>query len=91
MCANTNSRLDQANTTTDDSIGFNFRYANYYYLPSGDGFSEFRDLYKVYGIRFIFLVTGQAGKFDIVPLLINIGSGLALTGTQILFLFVLII
>jgi hypothetical protein len=63
------------------SKGYNFRYANYYYLPDPNNpnqFSEHRDLFKVYGIRFIFLLTGQGGKFDIVPLIINIGSGLAL-------------
>jgi hypothetical protein len=73
------------------SVGFNFRYANYYYLPEGDAFTQYRDLYKVYGVRFLFLLNGQGGKFDIVPLLgidevyimgnellVNIGSGLAL-------------
>ena len=63
-------------------------------MPNGDGFTEYRDLYKVYGVRFLFLLNGQGGKFDIVPLLgllqkkikrkkviffiVNIGSGLAL-------------
>jgi hypothetical protein len=38
----------------------------------------YRDLFKAYGIRFIIKVTGRAGKFDVVPLLLNIGSGVGL-------------
>lgn len=53
--------------------GWNFRYANYY----GD---NLRTLYKAYGIRFVVLVQGRGGKFNIVPLLLNVGSGLALLG-----------
>ena len=49
-------------------------YANYYYE---DGVQH-RDLIKAYGLRFIINVEGQAGKFDVVPLVFNIGSGLAL-------------
>ena len=37
-----------------------------------------RDLYKVYGIRILVRVTGEAGKFSIVPLLLTIGSGIGL-------------
>ena len=37
-----------------------------------------RDLYKAYGILFVFSVQGTAGKFNVIPLFINIGSGLAL-------------
>ena len=37
-----------------------------------------RDLYKVYGIRSLVRVTGEAGKFSIVPLLLTIGSGIGL-------------
>ena len=33
---------------------------------------------KAYGLRFIINVTGKAGKFNIVPLLISVGSGLGL-------------
>lgn len=35
---------------------------------------EYRDLYKVYGVRFIFLTSGIGRKFNIVPLFINIGK-----------------
>jgi len=65
------------------SVGYNFRYANHYYLPDSNSpgdFVEYRDLIKVFGIRFIFLINGRAGKFNIVPLIINIGAGLALLG-----------
>ncbi|EDV21626.1 uncharacterized protein TRIADDRAFT_59819 [Trichoplax adhaerens] len=37
-----------------------------------------RDLIKAYGIRFVFIIVGRAGRFSVVPLLLNIGSGLAL-------------
>ena len=40
--------------------------------------TEARDLIKAYGIRFVIHVTGEAGKFSVVPLLLNIGSGLGL-------------
>ena len=32
----------------------------------------YRDLFKAYGIRFIIKVSGEAGKFAIVPLLLNL-------------------
>lgn len=66
------NRIDNSRVKSFSS-GFNFRYANYYYLPEGTEWVEHRDLYKVFGIRFIFLISGKAGKFDIIPLLINIG------------------
>lgn len=52
-----------------------FRFANYYRQPGGD---SQRDLIKAYGILFIFTVSGRAGKFSIVPLVLNIGAGVAL-------------
>ncbi|OQV14284.1 P2X purinoceptor 4 [Hypsibius exemplaris] len=62
-------RLDET------SKGWNFRYADYWTDAAGE---ERRTLMKVYGIRFVFYVSGQAGKFSIVPFLTNIGAGLAL-------------
>ena len=50
------------------------RYASTY---ERDG-KLYRDLVKAYGIRFIIKVTGTAGKFGIIPLLLNIGSGIGL-------------
>nr|XP_040036052.1 P2X purinoceptor 5 isoform X2 [Gasterosteus aculeatus aculeatus] len=53
------------------------RYARYYKDQNGE---TFRTLYKVYGIRFDIMINGQAGKFNIVPTIIAIGSGIALLG-----------
>ncbi|XP_069741105.1 P2X purinoceptor 1 isoform X2 [Narcine bancroftii] len=58
------------------SVGFNFRYAKYY-KESG---IEMRDLYKVFGIQFYLLVHGKAGKFDIIPTMTTIGSGIGVFG-----------
>jgi len=60
-----------------NSKGYNYRYAYYQIDASG---RKMRDLYKLFGIRFIFLVSGNGGKFDIGVLLLNLGSGLALLG-----------
>ncbi|XP_054718190.1 LOW QUALITY PROTEIN: P2X purinoceptor 4-like [Uloborus diversus] len=62
-------RLDE-----DDSPiapGLNFRYAHYYTDSQ-------RTLYKAYGIKFIIMAQGRGGKFNVVPLFLNIGSGLGL-------------
>ncbi|XP_069135018.1 P2X purinoceptor 4-like isoform X1 [Argopecten irradians] len=66
-------RLDSADFSL--SQGFNFRYAKFYRDPDG---REVRTLYKAFGIKYIVTVIGQAGKFNVVPLLLNIGSGLGL-------------
>jgi len=58
---------------TKISPGWNFRYANYHE-------ENRRTLFKAYGIRFIIDVRGQAGKFDILPTMLNVGSGFALFG-----------
>jgi len=50
------------------------RYASTY---ERDG-KLYRDLVKAFGIRFIIKVTGTAGKFSVIPLLLNIGSGIGL-------------
>ncbi|GFS12706.1 p2X purinoceptor [Elysia marginata] len=61
------------------SRGFNFRYANQFGVAQPDGsFKLYRNLYKAYGVRFLVTVQGTAGKFSVVPLLLNVGSGLAL-------------
>ncbi|KAK2828777.1 hypothetical protein Q5P01_019811 [Channa striata] len=66
-------------TSINNSItsGYNFRYARYYKDQNGE---TYRTLYKVYGIRFDIMATGQAGKFNIIPTVIAIGSGVALMG-----------
>ncbi|XP_059844163.1 P2X purinoceptor 4-like isoform X1 [Hypanus sabinus] len=59
------------------SPGYNFRFARYYKNENG---TQARNLYKAYGIRFVIKAFGEAGKFSIIPTMINIGSGLALLG-----------
>lgn len=75
------NRLDNKHTQSISS-GYNFRFARYYRDPHG---VEFRDLMKAYGIRFDVIVNGKAGKFSIIPTVINIGSGLALMGAGAFF------
>ncbi|KAJ6655723.1 hypothetical protein lerEdw1_004776 [Lerista edwardsae] len=58
------------------SPGFNFRFAKYY----RENGTDFRSLYKVFGIRFDILVDGKAGKFDIIPTMTTIGSGIGIFG-----------
>ncbi|ETE58178.1 P2X purinoceptor 1, partial [Ophiophagus hannah] len=58
------------------SPGYNFRYARYYRENGRD----MRILYKVFGIRFDILVNGKAGKFDIIPTMTTIGSGIGIFG-----------
>uniref|UniRef100_A0A4X2K1G2 ATP receptor n=1 Tax=Vombatus ursinus TaxID=29139 RepID=A0A4X2K1G2_VOMUR len=53
------------------------RFAKYYKDANG---TEVRTLIKAYGIRFDVIIFGKAGKFNIIPTMINIGSGLALLG-----------
>ncbi|CDQ59023.1 unnamed protein product [Oncorhynchus mykiss] len=60
-----------------ESTGFNFRHARYYKNESGE---VYRTQFKVYGIRINIMVHGKAGKFCIIPTVINIGSGLACIG-----------
>ncbi|XP_034088902.1 P2X purinoceptor 5 isoform X1 [Gymnodraco acuticeps] len=69
------TRLDRGLNNSVTS-GYNFRYARYFKDENG----TFRTLYKVYGIRFDIMINGQAGKFNIVPTIIAIGSGIALLG-----------
>lgn len=68
------TRLDDAKAPI--AAGFNFRYAQYYYINE----TLHRDLIKAFGIRFLINAHGRAGKFHLLPLTMNIGSGLALLG-----------
>ncbi|TRY94440.1 hypothetical protein DNTS_011366 [Danionella cerebrum] len=75
------TRLDSSdNLQHSATSGYNFRFARYYNDAAGQ---TFRNLFKVYGIRFDILVNGKAGKFSIIPTVINIGSGLALMGAGV--------
>jgi hypothetical protein len=67
-------RFDTKFKTSSASSGFNFRFSNKYYVNS----TEYRTLYKAYGLRFIINVNGQAGKFSILPFMLSIGSGIGL-------------
>lgn len=60
--------------------GFNFRYADKYDV----GDATYRNLIKAYGLRFIIVVTGKAGKFDFIPLLITVGSGIGLLAIPVI-------
>ena len=63
------SRLDDPHSKI--APGLNYRRAEYY----GD---NARTLYKTYGIHLIVNVHGEARKFSLIPLLLNLGAGLAL-------------
>ena len=63
------SRLDSPEAKI--SPGSNFRHADYFNQNR-------RTLIKAYGLTFIVNVHGSAGKFSIVPTLLNLGAGLAL-------------
>ncbi|XP_031994811.1 P2X purinoceptor 5 isoform X1 [Hylobates moloch] len=75
------SRLDNK-LSKSVSSGYNFRFARYYRDAAG---VEFRTLMKAYGIRFDVMVNGKAGKFSIIPTIINVGSGVALMGAGAFF------
>ncbi|KAK2816284.1 hypothetical protein Q7C36_022555 [Tachysurus vachellii] len=74
------TRLDI--TKGSNISGYNFRFARYYKDKDG---KPYRSLFKVYGIRFDIMVNGEAGKFSIVPTVVNIGSGVALMGVGVFF------
>ncbi|KAL4641709.1 P2X purinoceptor 3-like [Arapaima gigas] len=67
-------RLDEENSV---SKGYNFRYARYYKVEPG---TEYRTLFKAFAIRFDVLVYGSAGKFNVIPTLINIVAALTSVG-----------
>ncbi|XP_033703866.1 P2X purinoceptor 5 isoform X1 [Delphinus delphis] len=71
------NRLDNRFSENSLSSGYNFRFAKYYRDAAG---VELRTLFKAYGIRFDVMVNGKAGKFNIIPTVINVGSGVALMG-----------
>ncbi|KAK2816339.1 hypothetical protein Q7C36_022610 [Tachysurus vachellii] len=58
------------------SVGYNFRTAKYY----TENKIQKRTLMKVFGIYIEIIVYGQASKFDIIPTLTAIGSGVGIFG-----------
>ncbi|XP_071338131.1 P2X purinoceptor 4b [Trachinotus anak] len=67
-------RLDNKHQVNNVAPGYNFRFAKYYKTPDGE---ETRTLIKAYGIRFDVIVFGTAGKFGIVPTIVNLGAALS--------------
>jgi P2X purinoceptor 4 len=45
---------------------------------------EYRVLYKAYGLRFIINVSGTAGKFNIIPLMLSAGAGIGLMSFSVI-------
>ncbi|CAI5644516.1 unnamed protein product [Oreochromis niloticus] len=58
------------------SVGYNFRFARHYMEDK----IQKRTLLKVFGIRFDIIVHSLARKFDIIPTLTAIGSGVGIFG-----------
>ncbi|XP_039318400.2 P2X purinoceptor 6 isoform X6 [Saimiri boliviensis] len=56
--------------------------ATHWWEPPG---VEARSLLKLYGIRFDILVTGQAGKFGLIPTAVTLGTGAAWLGVVTFF------
>ncbi|NXV06796.1 P2RX6 protein, partial [Cettia cetti] len=56
---------------------YNFRTASYYW---GSQRQLYRNLLKLYGIRFDLSVHGQAGKFSIIPTAVSLGTSIAFFG-----------
>ncbi|XP_031705448.1 P2X purinoceptor 4b [Anarrhichthys ocellatus] len=67
-------RLDSKHPVNNVAPGYNFRFAKYYKTQDGE---ETRTLIKAYGIRFDVVVFGTAGKFGIVPTIVNLGAALS--------------
>ncbi|XP_037338708.2 P2X purinoceptor 4-like [Pungitius pungitius] len=68
-------RLDSKNPVHNVAPGYNFRFAKYYKDQNG---TEIRSLIKAYGIRFDVIVFGTAGKFGIVPTIVNLGAAFSI-------------
>ncbi|CAO2629421.1 P2X purinoceptor 2 [Lemmus lemmus] len=59
------------------SSGYNFRFAKYYKINTT---TTTRTLIKAYGIRIDVIVHGQAGKFSLIPTIINLATALTSIG-----------
>ncbi|XP_053136001.1 P2X purinoceptor 2 [Hemicordylus capensis] len=58
------------------SSGYNYRFAKYYKCKG----KSTRTLFKAYGIRIDVIVHGQAGKFSLIPTIINLATALTSVG-----------
>jgi len=75
-----------------NSNGSNFYSPEYYILPGPDGaLTQYRNVWKWYGVNVIFQVSGQGGKFNIVPLLTALGSGIGLLAVATVVVDVLVL
>ncbi|XP_058253487.1 P2X purinoceptor 3a [Hemibagrus wyckioides] len=63
------TRLDSAFKGSSATKGYNFRFAKYF--KSADG-EDYRTLHKAFAIRFDIIVSGNAGKFHLIPTVINV-------------------
>ncbi|XP_041840298.1 P2X purinoceptor 3-like [Melanotaenia boesemani] len=71
------TRLDGMSQKSTVSPGYNFRFAKYYKMENG---TDYRTLVKAYAIRFDVLVNGNAGKFNMIPTLINMVAAFTSVG-----------
>lgn len=69
-------RLDSRSRDEQFSFGFNFRYASHWKVNN----ASYRTLTKAYGLRLIVTVNGDAGRFDLFVLTLNIGSMIGVLG-----------
>ncbi|KAG7318194.1 hypothetical protein KOW79_017949 [Hemibagrus wyckioides] len=67
-------RLDLRKTLT--SSGYHYRFAKYYYKNG----VEYRSLIKAFGIRLDVIVHGHAGKFSLIPTIINAVTAMTSVG-----------
>ena len=69
-------RLDSRSRDESFSFGFNFRYASYWKIKN----ESYRTLTKAFGLKFIVTVSGDAGRFSLLVLTLNIGSMIGVLG-----------
>jgi len=73
-------RLDDAYST--QSTGFNFRFADVYRINDTAGTTGMdllqRDLYKVYGIRLLFVTSANGKRFNLMSTILYIGSAIGM-------------
>uniref|UniRef100_A0AAQ5YW55 P2X purinoceptor n=1 Tax=Amphiprion ocellaris TaxID=80972 RepID=A0AAQ5YW55_AMPOC len=79
------TRLDAMSQKNIVSPGYNFRFAKYFKMENG---TDYRTLVKAYAIRFDVLVNGNAGRFDMIPTLINMVAAFTSVGV-VSFTFIL--
>ncbi|MEQ2229245.1 P2X purinoceptor 3 [Ilyodon furcidens] len=71
------TRLDAMSQQNNVSPGYNFRFAKFYKMENG---TDYRTLVKAYAIRFDVIVNGNAGKFNMIPTIINMVAAFTSVG-----------